>query len=167
MLSYTMNMKKLTPAFIILAVVVLGLLYLNSNRAKNLENVPQASVVLNQKDTQSSKSGTQTSSDTKTTSTVGGETDNFVVVNYTSKGFAPFITEIHLGDTVKFINSRSDRALWVVSVHSEGTQEYYPGFSGSKSLDKGESFILPFTKAGAWSYKNLNDASHQGVILVR
>ncbi|MFM2357541.1 MAG: Copper binding protein plastocyanin/azurin family, partial [Candidatus Parcubacteria bacterium] len=87
--------------------------------------------------------------------------------SYTSKGFTPFIIEVSLGESVRFINSRSDRALWVTSTHPAGAAEYYAGFSGSKSLARGESFTVPFTKVGAWSYKNLNDGSHQGVILVK
>lgn len=162
-------MKKITLPVIILIIVVLGLLYLNSNRAKNLDNVPQASVSVDAKN--QDKSLKQTSPKTSISSTgsdvLSNPDEDLITVSYTSKGFSPFITEITLGQSVKFVNNRSDRALWIVSVHPKGTQEFYPGFSGSRSLSKGESFVLPFTKAGAWSFNNLNDASHQGVILVR
>lgn len=92
--------------------------------------------------------------------------DGVTVVSYTSKGFAPFVTEITVGETVRFTNNRSDKALRVVSTSPEDSDLYYPGFSASKSIAKGQSFDLPFTKAGAWSYTNLNDDTQQGVIIV-
>lgn len=88
------------------------------------------------------------------------------VVSYTSKGFAPFVTEITVGETVRFTNNRSDKALRIVSTSPENSDLFYPGFSSSKSIAKGQSFDLPFTKVGAWSYTNLNDDTQQGVIIV-
>lgn len=162
-----MKKKTIYPAFIILILAVLGLVYLNSKKDSPYTNIPQASVSLDTKDVASTKTVTQPSTKTSSTSSANRDVDGVVLVSYTGKGFVPFITEVDLGESVRFVNNRTDRALWVVSTHPEGTKEFYPGFSGSKSFKKGESFTVPFTKVGAWSYKNLNDASHQGVILVR
>lgn len=88
------------------------------------------------------------------------------VVSYTAKGFAPFIVEVTVGETVRFTNNRSDKALRVVSTSPENSDLFYQGFSAAKSIAKGESFDLPFTKIGAWSFTNLNDDNHQGVVIV-
>ena len=100
----------------------------------------------------------------------GGENqdalNNLVTVRYTDQGFVPFITEIKLGQSVRFVNE-STHTLFVTSEdHPTAVDQNYPGFSSSKSIGKGEEWALSFTKKGSWGYKNLNKEEHLGTIVV-
>ncbi|MFM2357542.1 MAG: hypothetical protein RJA61_279 [Candidatus Parcubacteria bacterium] len=102
----------------------------------------------------------------KTQPSLRASADGITVISYTAKGFTPFIVEVQVGETVRFVNNRSDKALRVVSTSPDNSDLFYPGFSAASSIAKGETFELPFTKVGAWSFTNLNDDSQQGVIIV-
>lgn len=92
--------------------------------------------------------------------------EGITTISYGSKGFTPFVTEIKVGETVRFVNNRTDKALRIVSTNPENSDLFYAGFSAASSIAKGETFELPFTKVGAWSFTNLNDDNHQGVVIV-
>ena len=161
--------KKISISFIVVCIGALIFFYFNAVEVPIkdvVEKTPPVVIDIVPKETTVTKPAT-TKPAASTPVVTDRDTDGVRLVTYTSKGFTPFIIEVSLGESVRFVNNRNDRALWVTSTHPQGANEYYPGFSGAKSLSKGESFTVPFTKAGAWSYKNLNDASHQGVILVK
>jgi len=163
--------KKYILLLIILVVTLFGLWYINTRGDLEKTEVTETSRVQVEEKTETTQKPVTTSPiktiQTSSSATTSVPEKGVVVVTYTSKGFNPFIAEVKLGDSVRFVNERGDRALWVASTHPEGTAEFFAGFSGSRSLKRGESFIIPFTKVGAWSYKNINDAGHQGVILVK
>lgn len=110
---------------------------------------------------------TKPTTTTKTT-TVKKPTGN--VVQLTSKGFSPLILEVKVGESVEFLNS-SDMAM-IIHGATDKPENTYPGFSQeSGPLGKGGKFFFAFTKAGAWSYYNLNSGlntpKYQGIIIVK
>lgn len=146
-------MKNTVIAIVVLALVVWGIYYFTSKKeAPTTENTP---TVVEKTKTLSARQPS-----------LRVAQNGVTIISYGAKGFSPFITEITVGETVRFVNNRSDKALRVVSTQPENSDLFYPGFSAAKSIAKGESFELPFTKAGAWSFTNLNDDNHQGVIIV-
>ncbi len=108
------------------------------------------------------KPATKPATSAGTTQTSG----NIVVVTYTDQGFSPFIAEVKVGSTVKFVNN-SSKALWVTSYqHPTATTQSYPGFDEGKSISKGQSYLFTFNTKGVWGYKNLNNAAHLGAVAV-
>lgn len=94
------------------------------------------------------------------------DTKGVTTVTYSDKGFSPFLVEVKLGETVRFVNT-SSRALWVTSyAHPTAKDQYYPGFDTGKSLPKGASWSFNFTQKGAWGYKNLNYERDLGAVVV-
>ncbi len=99
-------------------------------------------------------------------SKTGRDSKGVLTVTYTDKGFSPFLVEVKLGESVKFVNG-SSRALWVTSYgHPTAKDQFYPGFDTGKSLAKGESWTFNFGMKGAWGYKNLNNERDLGAVVV-
>lgn len=97
---------------------------------------------------------------------LGDDGDNATIVEYTDKGFSPFITEVNAGDDVTFVN-HSHGALWVTTQnHPTAGDQGYPEFDSGRSLSRGETFVFTFTKEGAWGFYNLNNEHHLGTIVV-
>ncbi len=149
-------MKNLILLIVAILLVVWGISYFNK------EDVADVDTNTNATSTVSTKPINYSSIQPSLRAAQNGVT----VVSYTVKGFAPFIVEVKVGEVVRFVNNRSDKALWVTSTQPENSDLFYVGFGASKSIAKGASFELPFTTVGAWSYTNLNDDNHQGVVIV-
>ncbi|MES2953075.1 MAG: hypothetical protein V4674_00760 [Patescibacteria group bacterium] len=99
-------------------------------------------------------------------SKTGRDAKGVVTVTYTDKGFTPFLVEVKLGESVKFVNG-SSRALWVTSYgHPTAKDQFYPGFDTGKSIAKGQSWTFNFGMKGAWGYKNLNNERDLGAVVV-
>ncbi|HEY4517549.1 MAG TPA: hypothetical protein VJI74_01525 [Candidatus Paceibacterota bacterium] len=85
----------------------------------------------------------------------------FAIVRYTTTGFKPETILITQGSVVQFTNE-TNQAMWIAA----DPREAYHGFSQSKSVGKGGSFTFGFTRAGSWTYNNINNPSDKGTVLV-
>ncbi len=87
-------------------------------------------------------------------------------VVYTEAGFAPFISEVSAGEEITFIN-RSNKGLWVTAnSHPTVPDQKYSAFDSGRTLAPGERFTFAFLQVGTWGYKNLNNESHLGAVVV-
>jgi|GEM_PF-6910031 len=106
---------------------------------------------------------------TDTTTTTSSETSTGVVgatVSYTEAGFSPMLAQVKVGTAIKFVNN-SSKALRIVSVRgtvAAGVTD--PGFDSGKSIGNGASWVYTPTIAGQWDFKNLDDDSHVGTLIV-
>jgi len=148
-------MKNIIIAIIAIILIVWGISYLKSNSDSKDGSNTQATTTVE-----------KITGFSKVQPSLRSIENGVTVVSYSTKGFAPFIVEVKVGETVRFTNNRNDKALRVVSTGPENSDLFYSGFSAAASIARGESFELPFTKVGAWSYTNLNDDNHQGVVIV-
>lgn len=95
------------------------------------------------------------------------------LVSYTGSGFQPKTLTVKKDETVRFTNNSSEN-LWVAANGSSGA--VYPAgstnecgqsaFDSCMTIGKGEFWEFTFNTAGTWSYKNNQDASRTGVIVV-
>ena len=110
----------------------------------------------------------QTSDSEKTSSTPERDENGYLIVRYTDNGFVPFVSEVRIRETVRFIND-SNKPMWVTSrnhPYVEGQEYEYPEFQQPKSVSRGGDFIFTFIKSGTWGYKNLNYEDHLGAVVV-
>lgn len=94
-----------------------------------------------------------------------------IKVTYTKQnGFTPKTVTIEAGQTVKWVNNREDRPMWVAS-DAHPTHEKLPAFDAAKVLGHypkpGENFSYTFEKTGTWTYHDHADASQTGTVVVR
>ena len=86
------------------------------------------------------------------------------VVSYTESGFDPTSLEIHLGDTVRWVN-QGDKLMWVASdIHP--THKLFPEFDHKRAVGSGSFYEFTFEKLGDWTYHNHVSANHLGTITV-
>jgi len=132
------NVQNLIVGIVVLVVLIAGGLWLFSRGSQE--------GVLKSGAEESNGTGTTTTESVAMTRTagrvsqgVGTEVDSITTVRYTNSGFVPFITEVRLGESVRFVNE-SSKALRVTSEgHPTAVEQHYPGFNASKSIGRGGS----------------------------
>lgn len=168
-------MKKSTyGAVLVVVLALLGIWYWG----RTTTDYPTTDVQTNTQTDAVTPTDTTTGTDTSTTAPAATATKtpapavvkadkNIIIVTYTDKGFSPFISEIHVGQAVRFVN-QSAQALWVTGYdHNTASHlQDYPEFDEGKSISRGQTFTFNFIKKGTWGYKNLNKPEHLGAVAV-
>jgi plastocyanin len=85
-------------------------------------------------------------------------------VRYRSGVFSPTNLRIHAGDTVRFLNDGGD-ALRIIADLRAGSR--VPEFDSVGLVEAGSYFSYTFPSVGEYSYRNYDNGSEAGVILVR
>ncbi len=88
-----------------------------------------------------------------------------LVVRYTDQGFSPSVREVNRGEEVTFINN-SSKGMRIASFEKNG-QPAYNGMSQPKTVSQGAEFKFVFLQTGSWNYRNLNNESHTGIVVVK
>ena len=86
-------------------------------------------------------------------------------VSYSSNGFFPSTLTIKKGDSVRFVNNSDDE----VSIKSEPNPEYpnMATFESTAAYGSDGIFSYTFKDTGEWRYKNINNQSLAGTIVVK
>lgn len=156
-------MNKTFVVIIGVALVVVAFLYMESS-------YPAYEPVIT-KDTQKTVVSSPKTAPTKPVATKSAPTVVVVpeiprlVVFYTDQGFSPSIREIKKGEEVTFINN-SNHGMRISSFQKTNVG-YYPGFSQTKTVGRGEIFKFTFSELGSWNYQNLNYENHTGIVVVK
>lgn len=97
------------------------------------------------------------------------------LVQFTDTGFKPKTVTITEGQVVRFLNSSSDRQMWVASaIHPrhDNYQEKSPDdcagstFDECEAVDVGEYWDFKFNVVGLWGYHNHVAAQYDGTVVV-
>ena len=153
-------MKKILLIGGIVAVMVVGWIFLKNNKLEN-ELVPFTPPIVS-------------SEPTASPSPVVSK--NIVV--YTDSGFAPNMITIKSGDEVTWKNE-SGRLMWVASamhplhraypgtdISACGTQTLIPMFDSCVGVASGQSWSFVFKNVGTWGYHDHLNSSKFGKVIV-
>lgn len=158
-----MKTSSIIGTVILAALIATGAYFLGKNAVeKNDASEPAntKTATSSSKTTESKKRASQPS--LKRTRTPAGVT----VVTYTASGFRPSVVLVDAGETVRFTNA-SGKALRIAPQDDPVFADLtYHGFDQAKSIGKGASFDFTFSDTGVWAYKNLNEPTHLGVVIV-
>ena len=158
-------MKKILSAVVVLAVVVVGWLFLK-NKSEVAVPTPTPSA-----------SPTSTPSGTPET-VIPSPIVSSNVITYTDSGYTPNTITIKKGETVTWKNN-SKFLMWTASaVHPThraysgtdiaacGTQTLLPMFDACSGIQSGQSWSFKFDNVGMWGYHNHSNSSHWGKVVV-
>lgn len=84
------------------------------------------------------------------------------VVLYTESGFSPTEAVVQVGTTVAFMND-SDARMRIVA---RSQNDQYSELQQSSSVSRGGSYEYTFDQVGRFEFRNDDNASHTGVIVV-
>jgi plastocyanin len=90
--------------------------------------------------------------------------EGYYVIRYTASGFSPAMLEVSKGKSVRFINDSSD-ALSIAP--ADTVNQPYATFDQTKSIGKGGTYNYTFTTTGSYTYYNLNNKTHIGVVTAK
>ena len=90
--------------------------------------------------------------------------EGYYVIRYTASGFSPASLTVTKGDSVRFINDGND-AMSIAP--ADTVNQPYATFDQTKSIGKGGTYNYTFTSAGSYTYYNLNNKTHVGVVTAK
>jgi plastocyanin len=103
-----------------------------------------------------------------TPATGGGTTTNTAktyTITYSNNCYSPADLTIKFGDTIKFVNSTSNKNMWPAS-DDHPSHTIYPEFDPERDIAPGSSWSFMFGKTGTWDYHDHVKPSCGGTITV-
>ncbi len=169
-----MNSKGLLVVAVVIIILAGGGWYLYAHKTPAPAPADTSTAAMeNTQPAETTSSTTGVALDVSAGATVGSKT---VTVTYTDQGFSPKSVTINKGDTVQFVDKRT-QPMWVASdVHP--THEGYSGTTRSAhcpdtagtSFDQcspGMGYSFTFAKVGTWNYHNHIAAGDVGTVVVK
>jgi len=149
----------------VIAVIVLVILVAGLAQAGN-DNSAVIGTVKKNDDNQMVKSNVVKSYPKTNVKVAHEEKTNNAIVRYTQNGFVPFFTEVKAGTTVTFVSESNSMRISSKPFGNSNLPEI-AGFNQNQTVGKGGTFSFTFNDRGTWSYYNLNNPQHKGLILVK
>lgn len=160
----TFNWKTLSIFAVVIIVVVL-LANLDTKDTDSLENNPEVTTkeqtLGNNVLTQSKTSVPSTVLNTSPKVSIAS--DGAFLIRLTNDGFIPNTLQIKSGGIVRFVND-SDKAMRIFA--DEDKDQTYISIKQPKSVGRGETYDVVFTRTGIWFYNNQNQQVDTGNITV-
>lgn len=175
-----MKSKYLLGIAIVIALVIVGYIFISTNREVQAPTVENSQTQIEQSTEDGSPAETSTISqepgepdETSHPSTGTFSDENNVMgtvevqvfeVGYDGKSFSPSSADIRVGDVVFFKNN-SSTSFWPASA-PHPIHNLYPEFNSKAAIKSGETFEFKFTRAGEWKYHDHMNPGVSGIIKV-
>jgi plastocyanin len=167
---------------VVIVLLVLGFIVKGNSSPKTMTpGTASSSESVQTATTTTNSTGQGSAPASGSTGTVSSNTSGpkIVTVTYDGSSFSPSTVTIHIGDTIKFVDS-SANPMWVASnVHPSHTQydgtaiseHCAAGYAGPAPFDEcgisKATYSFTFTKAGTWSYHNHLNVGASGNVVVK
>lgn len=144
--------------FVIAVVAIVLLVSFSTKDENNQSDVVSSEETLETSETSKVNGSTQINTSVPSTAVstspkVSIAPDGAFIVRLTDDGFVPKILQIQQMSVVRFIND-SDKAMRIFA--DEDINQTHISIKQPKSVGRGETYDVRFTRAGVWFYNNQN-----------
>lgn len=153
---------KLPLIFVVVIVGIVLLANLDNNSAENQSDVITKEETSEVNELTQSKTSVP-STVLSTSPRVSIASDGAFLIRLTNDGFIPSTLQIQNGGIVRFVND-SDKAMRIFA--DEDKDQTHISIKQPKSVGRGETYDVVFTRAGVWFYNNQNQQVDMGNITV-